>query len=205
MGNIILLDGTESTFAGKVTKEVLVNLAKHLGGMNANVTPGKIDMHGYNLVKKCETRAYNHRRKQVNYNTLADLITKDPFLMHHRREQIVVLVNSDLYAPGLNWVFGGYHRVNNRDIIIVSLARTGNDPIHLKHILLHESGHMYGAAPPKRSNTYEQLGSHCSNECVMQQKMDIQSSKRHVHSLERKGKTFCSQCVNDMRKRHHHF
>lgn len=196
MANIQLLDGTVDTEYGKVFLEVLQELA-NFQPVEVNPMPGQIDLAGYEYVKMLEQIAYNPSRGQCNY---------EPMLLNVAHDQIspekekVILTDKDLYAPGLNWCFGGYVPLSNgEDFIIISTARiTERD--HLFDILAHEIGHMYGAAHEGRSNTYEHLGSHCINDlCVMRQNDNVQDSvaySRRRHALD--SPTYCHQCAEDL-------
>tara|TARA_Y100000310_G_C20667475_1_gene808411 strand:+ start:967 stop:1587 length:621 start_codon:yes stop_codon:yes gene_type:complete len=115
----------------------------------------------------------------------------------------IILIDHDLYDgsdPRSNWFFGGY--VGNSmglGYIQLSTARLQNKN-HERDLIRHELGHMFGAAPEGRSNTYELLGSHCSNDlCVMQQKDTVPSAINYANKRARKkAPIFCGQCEDDI-------
>jgi len=114
--------------------------------------------------------AYNPRRRQVNSSELWRLLEREPWQMDRHYE--LMILESDLYAPGTNFVFGETKpKILNTGIIIednfykssrplirgtiLSLNRIrrwyGKDwEIVLLGMLLHEEGHFYGL--PSASN-----------------------------------------------------
>jgi predicted Zn-dependent protease len=75
-------------------------------------------------------------------------------------------------------------------------------------VYLHELGHMFGAAPRGRTNTEENLGSHCLNDyCVMQQKLTVPAFSEHDNKIASRIENdlldswFCEQCQDDITKK----
>jgi archaemetzincin len=80
------------------------------------------------------------------------------------------LVDGDLYADGLNFVFGLAVRARGG---VVSTARLPGDAMVVKEAV-HEAGHVFGLA-------------HCKNPCVMQFSNDLPHART-------KPATFCAPC-----------
>lgn len=81
------------------------------------------------------------------------------------------VVEGDLYADGLNFVFGLAVRARGA---VVSTARLSDAAMVVKEAI-HEAGHVFGLA-------------HCKDECVMQFSNDVPHAKA-------KPSTFCGTCL----------
>lgn len=81
------------------------------------------------------------------------------------------IVEGDLYADGLNFVFGLAVRARGA---VVSTARLPDAAIVVKEAI-HEAGHVFGLA-------------HCKNECVMRFSNDLPHAKA-------KPSTLCESCL----------
>jgi len=195
---IEFLDGTNDMKYGEALIKSLAEHAKYRE-IQVSSAPGSIDIPRYNLVRDAEKNAYNYGRKQVHTTNLLrnlledsriDLIGKNSF----------TLVESDLYDDGLNWCFGvlvpdfysGQH-------LILSTYRLRDTDL-LTHVAIHELGHMFGAASQGRRNTEENLGNHCTNLCIMQQKLSVPEMKAHVRQLADREDKFCFDCISDLRR-----
>lgn len=200
MVNIKLYDGTRNLNAGKILKVALEDLANYRP-VYINPKPGSWDVPGFNLVKKIEQQSYDPSKKKVNFDKFIDLIDRTQEMQNLSTEKIII-IESDLFSAGLNWFFGRYISYNNKDYVIVSTSRIQNK-FHLFDIFAHELGHMYGAAKRGRSNTEENIGSHCINDlCVMQQRLTVKESLDYVNQRHKaNAQTYCFQCQDDLRSR----
>jgi len=153
------------------------------------------------ILQSCLSRNYNSRRNQVDASGLMNDI-------HFIFRKLwmpgkLILFDYDLYDgsdPRSNWFFGGFAgTVRGLGYITLSASRL-SDKIHARDLIRHEVGHMFNAPSSGRSNTYENLGLHCSNSlCVMQQKDTVTSSIKYAHERERrKARTYCLQCERDI-------
>lgn len=109
----------------------------------------------------------------------------------------------------LNFVFGLKH---GGDVIISTARFMGLEFDELKDVLtgliMHEIGHLYGAAAdPERNRTEENLGSHCTDPyCVMQQGNTLSAMRekqlRAIRApgwhLTRRRYYFCRLCSKDI-------
>ena len=110
----------------------------------------------------------------------------------------------------LNFVFG----LRSGDDAVISAARLLELPLEERKIVLggvimHEIGHIYGAAAdPNRANTEENLGTHCTDPyCVMQQGATLGAMRENMlrvadapkRFLTRRRPCFCKLCRKDIR------
>ena len=207
MPDFILLDGCVDSAPGQTLRDALTHMAGFVGTIRTDKRAGQVDMEGYGLVRSLVARSLNPRRNQVDYDRLIEHLVIHPYIRRQSPDtRIIVLIPEDLYAGNLNWVHGGSRNFAGRNIVLVSTKRlypNGRfDPIFFKYIMIHEFGHAFGAATKGRTNTYEELGSHCLNDCVMKQDLGADSGRARFHELHRKNKTFCPQCKNEILRRH---
>lgn len=118
--------------------------------------------------------AYNSHRDQYDAEQLLQCIQKAG---NHIRA--LGITEADLYAPGLNFVFGLAESPGKAAVVSLHRLHSGaDDTLFLARAVketIHELGHTFG------------LG-HCDNrDCVMHFSSSLQDT-------DRKGKSFCSQC-----------
>lgn len=149
------------------------------------------------------SKHYNADREQVDASgLLVDICSTE--LGSIWKPGKFILFDYDIYdgsEPHSNWFFGGVSKTNvGLGYLILSTARFQGE-IHARDILKHEAGHLFNAPSKGRSNTYEHLGLHCSNNfCVMQQKDTVPSSIKYAHERARKkASAYCYQCEDDIR------
>lgn len=145
--------------------------------------------------------SFSPQRRQVQGRQLLDRINSSGIGKFTSQGKIIIIDN-DIYYPGLNWCFGGYTETDRGlGYILISTARMKSEN-HAKDILRHEIGHMFGAPSQGRSNTYGNLGLHCSNDlCVMQQKDGLREAVSYAEQRARlNAGTYCSQCEDDIRR-----
>ena len=116
----------------------------------------------------------------------------------------VLFTGQDLKMVNTNWCFG-VARMSSR-VTVQSTIRYRSLPEKIasdciKRTLRHELGHIFGcAADPKRTNTEQKLGSHCTNYgCSMRQTMSLQELVDDLPT-ENATRCFCSQCMADLRR-----
>ena len=208
---IVLLDGCKGFAPGQALYSVLDHMAGIVGTIHSDKTAGQVDMEGYNVARTLIGQSFNSQRGQVEMEALIGNIVKHPFIQGCGNDaKVIMLIPEDLYAHNegrpTNWVHGGHFHHNGRDIVVISTHRFYNagvfDPIHFKYVMTHELGHMYGATPKDRKNTYELLGVHCSNDCIMQQSREGDGAKRRAHELHKNNTTFCHDCRTEMARLH---
>ena len=198
MARIKLFDGTVDLKNGLALESALKELS-HYQRVEISPYPGKIDIPGYQFVKELERTAYDFRRQQVNL----DIFLRKFGQIHPNKDpnsQNIILLEKDIFWPGLNWCFGQCGNESGQNYVIVSTARI-KEGLSLKDWLCHELGHMYGAAKRGRSNTTESLGSHCTNDlCVMQQKLSVQEAIKYTNKRRlNNASTYCPQCQDELR------
>jgi predicted Zn-dependent protease len=208
---MILLDGCTDSAPGKILSEVLGHMAGIVGSFRVDKRPGHVDMEGYSIVRDLVKKSFNSKRGQVEIEALVGNLVNNPFVRSKPSgAKVIVLIPEDLYAYNrgqpTNWVHGSYFNHYAREVVVISAARfySGNvfDPIHFKHVMAHELGHMYNATSRGRRHTYESLGTHCANDCIMQQDLEVRSGKERAHDLHRRGVTFCNNCKREMVRLH---
>lgn len=198
MALIELFDGTEKSELGRALIPAFAEMAKYLK-MQVRPQPGSLDLARYALVKKAEEEAYNSSRDQVNYRILLESVLNSP-QVNAAGKYTFTLSESDFYADELSWCFGGVIPDSKGGRHLVMSTYRLPDLDTLAHVATHELGHMFGAASPGRRNTEENLGSHCTNLCIMQQKLSVQEMSRHYRQLAGKQNKFCSQCGDELKQ-----
>lgn len=118
--------------------------------------------------------AYNARRDQYDAEQLLQCIQKAG-----DRLPVLGITEADLYAPGLNFVFGLAESPGKAAVVSLHRFHSGaDDTLFLARAVkeaIHELGHTFG------------LG-HCDNpDCVMHSSNSLQDS-------DLKGKSFCPRC-----------
>ncbi len=211
MHEIVLIDGCQDDEPGKVLYGVLTHMGAIVGIIHTDKTAGGLDLDGYAIARGLVRQSYDDVRKQVDAQALVGNIVKDPFVKRQNpNAKIVVLVPESFYAnhdgKDLTYVHGGRFSFKGRDIVVMSTNKFYDkkgkfDPMHFGYIMTHELGHLFGAVSnSRRTNTEENLGTHCTNDCVMRQ--EDGHSRETAHSFGRVGKTFCNQCKTEMRNLH---
>jgi predicted Zn-dependent protease len=195
---IHLLDGTTEQKYGIALRSSFSEIAKYQR-IQVSTTPGGIDLPGYRLVKKAERRVCNYKRDQVNLKYLLRDLLNGP-----RKDLIgqnsFTLIEKDLYDNHLDWCFGAVISDKEQGKHLVMSIYRFNDPRTLAHVATHEFGHMFGAASRGRSNTEMNLGSHCTNVCVMQQKLTGPDMDKQAKRLSSRDNKFCYQCQEELKK-----
>ena len=72
------------------------------------------------------------------------------------------------------------------------------DVERFKTVVMHEFGHLIGLTPDGRRNSYQQLGTHCSNGDIMEQDMSGTGRAMTINRLERKRRRLppiCKDCI----------
>lgn len=116
--------------------------------------------------------AYNSSRKQYNPEFIVKEIAK---FKGSRDDYRLGVIDVDIYARGLNFIFGLAHPL--RRIALISIYRLSGQQLleRIAKEVVHETGHLYG------------LG-HCANPlCVMY-------FSNTVADTDYKGKNLCKQC-----------
>ncbi len=198
MALIHLFDGTTDPRYGQALIPAFAEHAKYRE-IRCTPSPGGIDMLTYEIVKAAEKESWNAARGQ------ADILQFVPGVLNRVGTEFLgaytfTLTEKDIYAGDLNWGFGcvlpddigGKH-------LILSTHRF-KDLAALTHTAIHEMGHMFGAAQPGRRNTERNLGNHCTNLCVMQQKVTVPEMEKYVALLASRQDKFCTDCQTDLRR-----
>ena len=113
---------------------------------------------------------------------------------------IVLITSLDLYMKGTPWCFA----LSKRRTTVQSVHRfrglsEKDESLCIRRTLKHELGHIYGCpANIRRSNTVENMGTHCTNPgCVMRQVSSV-SSLIYAAKNENPYNCFCPQCSKDI-------
>lgn len=201
MVDITLFDGTRDQKYGRVLGSVLGEMTQYVGPIKCTPKPGSIDIPRYNLVKHVESQTLDPTRQQVDEGLMIGMLDNLRLIRDDPAAK-VVFTERDLFAPGINWAFGGFVNYLDRNYIVISTARITR-PVHFQDLIAHELGHMYGAAPAGRTNTEENLGSHCTNNlCVMQQHLTVSGSQNYaMQRHQASAPLFCGQCTDELGRR----
>jgi archaemetzincin len=165
-----------------IKEEMLEVNILQIGEVNENVLSSLLESLPFNAKKlpKAEipANAYNPRRSQ--YLAM-------PFLkLAHRYQGIVLgVTNIDLYAEGLNFIFG-QAELNGKACVISTYRLEDTDKetfiTRIVKEAVHEIGHVFGLE-------------HCNNElCVMK-------FSNCIEDTDRKGKWYCRKCEGKLESR----
>lgn len=190
----------------------IVNLGDWKSNNYLSVENGQIIYEPYEsiqwYIERAKLKAIKDRRwyeqGQISIDQLYQDLYDDPFAK--KIPQFSLLVTSyDLYGKGpdgnlLNFCNGV---TNEGHFAIISTNRLMNNDGSLnidrfQTIVMHEFGHLIGLTPEGRKNTYEQLGTHCSNGDIMAQDMSGTSIIMTQNRLRRKRMglpPICSDCI----------
>jgi predicted Zn-dependent protease len=194
---IRIFDGTIDPKWGTALIPAFAEIAKSRK-VELSMRPGTIDIPGYELVKTAETVSICSSRGQVDlHQLLGNVNSRSSFVLEGKHN--VILTDEDIYAKSINWCYGCVvpDRSDGRHMIL-STKRLQNLDL-FTYVATHELGHMFNAAPAERSNTVENLGSHCTNHCIMEQKLAEKTMLAQYMSLMSKQDKFCYQCRDDLR------
>lgn len=143
---------------------------------------------------------------QLDADRLLDLITNEPWQSQEPHID-VALTSLDITAHDgdqqLNFVFG----IANGRVTVQSVYRyrglpDGDRYLAVKTVVLHELGHVLGAAADlNRSNTEYVLGPHCTNKgCAMRQGLSVPIWVAHARDIFQAQRLYCPQCLADIRR-----
>jgi len=111
----------------------------------------------------------------------------------------VLLTEADLYAPGLNFLFGvGQPLIG----FVFSFHRFKQLPTKkwaqetAKTVIMHEMGHVFNL-PIRAELTEENLGTHCLNKCLMRQGLSLNAMQK-IAKDRVKGYVLCQLCQEDL-------
>ena len=154
--------------------------------------------------KKAVEQGRWQTRGQISIGQLYDDLKNDPYAQKYPQFSILV-TSHDLYGTGSDGRLLNFCNGVSKEgrFSIVSTARfkdrNGNlDIERFKSVVMHEFGHLIGLTPNGRKNTYEQLGTHCSNGDIMAQDMSGTGRKMTYNRLLRKNMglpPICSDCI----------
>lgn len=199
MSLVRVYDGTRDAKFGQALMQALGEIAKYKRVQIVGTHPGQLDVPGYNLVKQIERRHLNSRG-QVHLERLVVDLVNHPQVGHNPRVATIVITDNDLYSDRVNWCFGSVNQdTDGANYLTLSTARI-QDPIRFRHVATHELGHLFGAASRGRRNTVENLGPHCTNQCVMEQKLSEEEMHRHARVISAKTDKFCHECQEELRR-----
>ena len=162
---------------------------KPLGDVDNNITETlKVELHKIfgcpvRSIPNCEitNKAHDSKREQYLASSLLKTIEESGQVQN---ERVLGIVDVDLYAPGLNYIFGEAHI--NSGTAIISLCRlrqeyyglSPDEDLFINRTVkeaVHELGHTFGLT-------------HCSDlKCVMH-------FSNSLADTDWKSPTFCSQC-----------
>ncbi len=196
MATIRVIDGTTRAEFGRAIVPALDEIRKYRSLPINGAMPGSKDITGYNIVKAAEQAARNNSRSQVNYLHLIAEVGNA--VGHAPGIDTLILTEQDIFDDQVRWCFGSTISIAEASYLVLSTFRL-REPSLLTHVATHELGHIYGAAPKGRKNTEENLGSHCTNTCVMEQKLSVDTMLQHAKIIGLRPDKFCYDCQGDLR------
>ncbi len=145
-----------------------------------------------------------NERGQISIDQLYQDLSQDPYAK--QIPQFSLLITShDLYGTNhdgqlLNFCNGV---TKEGHFAIISTARflDGNNHLDIdrfQSVVMHEFGHLIGLTPNGRKNSYQQLGTHCSNHDIMEQDMSGTARIMTQNRLRRKHMglpPICPDCI----------
>ena len=142
-------------------------------------------------------------REQLSIDQLCQDLEADPYSKKIPQYSLLITTH-DLYGTLsngqlLNFCNGVTHE-GKFAIISASRFVEGGvlDVERFKTVVMHEFGHLIGLTPNGRRNSYQQLGTHCSNGDIMEQDMSGTGRAMTINRLERKRRglpPICTDCV----------
>jgi archaemetzincin len=153
-----------------------LSVNRHSVEILANSLPNVFDAE-INILPAFEAslRCYNVFRKQ--YNSTCLLRFMKPLRV------TLGVTGKDIYAKGMNFLFGEAELNGSRAIISVFRLTTPNDNLYRERVVkeaVHEIGHVLGLI-------------HCNNHCVMK-------FSNSVMEVDRKPISFCEDCASKIRR-----
>lgn len=198
MPTIRIFDGTTNPAYGLAIRDALTELAHYMQIRIQGPLPGTRDLASHGIVEYAMRKAFNsHARSTHAHSVLQSVANLHPL---PRGIDSLVLVPTDLHVDKASWFIGADFIDKKGDNHIIISTNRLEHTRELEYIALHEFGHAYGAAPPTRARTYNRLGSHCKNFCIMQQRATLRAIKELSQQLESHATTYCNACKTDLRK-----
>jgi predicted Zn-dependent protease len=148
---------------------------------------------------------------QISLESLFELLHNEPWQKSSPHLDLLV-TSKDLTAEGKDFVFG--YADPEQNIALQSVFRFHQNWScdlgkfeAVKRVTVHEVWHLLGAAPNVRSNTEENLGSHCINRnCAMRQGKSVEKWNELVVEEYNASVRWeiehilCPQCIEDIRR-----
>lgn len=142
---------------------------------------------------------------QISCNQLCEDLLNDPYASKIPQFSLLI-TKHDLYATlqdgkKLNFC-NGYTQEGRFSVISTARFVRPNGVLEselFKGVVMHEFGHLIGLTPTGRKNSYEELGTHCSNGDVMEQDVRGRGEKMRDNLRRRKMlglKPICDDCIN---------
>lgn len=110
----------------------------------------------------------------------------------------LLILPQDLYADDLNYILG-YGKEGFGAVI--STRRLPQDEKQrysmLKTMIAHEMGHVFGIPARGRTNTSNEMGRHCTNQCTMRSGNSIEDLEK-IALESQHTRTYCGPCHRDL-------
>jgi len=189
---------------------------KNLGNWKDNgyrsISDGNICLEPYKSIQwyieraklKAKQQGRWQSRGQISIDQLYDDLSSDPFAKKIPQMSLLI-TKHDLYGTQSNGQLLNFCNgvTKEGNFAIISTARfidenNNFDIERFNSVVMHEFGHLIGLTPNGRNNSYEQLGTHCSNGDIMEQDMSGTGIAMTRNRLERKRRglpPICSDCI----------
>lgn len=146
-------------------------------------------------------RATPHQTGQINGDRFITLLLNEPWQELEPHYDVVVL-RSDLWAEGTNFVIGlavkGYATVISVNRFQALPMKEQLDCITTE--AAHEVGHVFGLVSDERTENVEMsLGKHCTNRCTMRQGLNVPTDWQAITRDRLRHGMFCAQCEKDLK------
>jgi len=146
-------------------------------------------------------RLKSRNSTQLNAHTIYGLCCEEITLSGYKHYYVLIL-KSDIYKENTNFVIGAGGRGICAIISTYRFKNLESDQKYevIKTETMHEIGHVFDIPNDNRTtNVEENLGLHCTNECVMRQGLHVPDDWiKMTNDRIKICKPLCDECISDL-------